>query len=72
MKNKERKIEIEGDTIEDAIKKAMLIFNVSREALIVKVLCEEKKGLFGMAGAKLAKIKVILKNNVENEKIDSA
>jgi hypothetical protein len=30
--------------------------------LIVKVVCEEQKGLFGMEGAKPAKIKVIIKN----------
>ena len=64
--NKEKSVEIEGNTVEDAIKEALKIFGVSREALKVKVVCEEKKGLFGMAGAKLAKIKVTLK---EEQKI---
>jgi len=36
--------------------------NVGRESVDVRVVCEEKKGLFGMAGAKPAKIKVTLKN----------
>ena len=58
-KNK-KTIEVEGSTVEDAIKKALKFFNVSREALSVKVVCEEKRGLFGMAGAKPAKIKVTL------------
>jgi len=54
-------IEVEGRTVEEAIKKAMKIFNVSREAMLIKVVCEEKKGLFGMEGAKPAKVIAILK-----------
>lgn len=61
MTQNKKSIEIEGSTVEDAIKKALKFFNVSREALTVKVVCEEKKGLFGMAGAKPAKIKVTIK-----------
>ena len=56
-----KSLEIEGCTVEDAIKKALEIFKVSRENLSIKVLCEEQKGLFGMEGAKPAKIKVSLK-----------
>lgn len=51
-------LEFEGATIEEAIDKAEKTFNVSRETLSIKVVCEEKRGLFGMRGAKLAKIKV--------------
>lgn len=55
--NVERKsIEVEGRTIEEAIKKAMKIFNAQREAISIKIVCEEKKGLFGMEGAKPAKV----------------
>lgn len=54
-------LEIEGVTVEDAIKRALEIFNVSRDDILVKVVCEEKKGLFGMEGAKPAKIKASLK-----------
>lgn len=61
MNKNKKSIEIEGNTVEDAIKKALKFFNVSREALMVKVVCEEKRGLFGMAGSKPAKIKVTLK-----------
>ncbi len=50
--------EFEGGTIEEAILKAEKSFGVSRETLEIKVVCEEKRGLFGMRGAKLAKIKV--------------
>ena len=61
MKEKIKSLEIEGCTVEDAIKKALGIFKVPRESLSIKVLCEEQKGLFGMEGAKPAKIKVSLK-----------
>jgi spoIIIJ-associated protein len=57
-----RGIEVEGSTVEDAIKKAMDQLNVSRENITVKVVCEEKKGLFGMEGEKPAKIIVMLKH----------
>lgn len=69
MKDKEPKektpksIEVEGSTVEEAIKKALELLNVSREEINVKIVCEEKKGLFGMEGAKPAKIKVSLKEN---------
>lgn len=56
-----KSVEVEGATVEDAIKKALDLLKVSREDILVKVVCEEKKGLFGMEGAKLAKIKVKIK-----------
>ncbi|MCA9408435.1 MAG: Jag N-terminal domain-containing protein [Candidatus Omnitrophica bacterium] len=59
MVNKKVKgIEVEGSTVEEAIQKAMEMLNLSRDEINVKVVCEEKKGLFGMEGAKPAKIKV--------------
>ncbi len=59
---KKKSIEIEGLNVEDAIKKALEVLKVSREDILVKVVCEEKKGLFGMEGAKPAKIRVVVKN----------
>ncbi len=56
-----KSIEIEGKSIEDAIQKAMKALNASRDEIQIKVVCEEKKGLFGMEGAKPAKIKAFLK-----------
>ena len=53
--------EFEGDTVEAAIKKAVKALNVPRETLSIKVVCEEQRGLFGMAGSKSAKIKVAIK-----------
>ena len=60
---KNKSIEVEGNTVEDAIKKALEILKVSKEEIDIKVVCEEQKGLFGMEGAKPAKIKAILKEN---------
>ena len=57
----QKAIEIEGGTVEMAIEKAADFLKVSRDQICVKILCEEKKGLFGMGGAKPAKIKVTLK-----------
>ena len=53
--------EFEGSTVEEAIQKAVAQLQVPKEKMDVKVVCEEKRGLFGMRGAKLAKIKVALK-----------
>ncbi len=61
MKSSPKSIEVEGGTVEEAIKKAAEIFNVSRDEISVKVVCEEKRGLFGMEGEKPAKIWVSLK-----------
>lgn len=55
-------LEFEGRTVEEAIQKALEELGVSRDEIVVKVLSEEKKGLFGMKGAKQAKISVQLKN----------
>jgi spoIIIJ-associated protein len=60
-KRNPKSIEVEGNSVEEAIKKAMELFNVSREDITVKVVSEEKRGLFGMEGAKPAKIKATLK-----------
>ena len=64
--NLPKSIEVEGSTVEEAIKRALEFLNVSREDVTIKIVCEEKKGLFGMEGAKLAKIRVSLKENDNN------
>lgn len=56
-------IEVEGITVEDAIKKALKELKLPREKVKIEVLSEEEKGLFGMAGAKPAKIRVIAEKN---------
>jgi len=59
-------IEVEGRTIEDAIERALKQLNATRDEIVVKVVCEEKKGLFGMEGEKPAKIKAALKKKNNN------
>lgn len=53
-------LEFEGITVEEAIKKALQELKVTREKVKIEVVSEEQKGLFGMAGAKPAKIRVIM------------
>lgn len=60
------KIEVEGNTVEEAIKKALSQLSLPRSKVKIKVLCEEEKGLFGMAGAKPAKIRVSVIKGKEN------
>jgi len=58
---KEKQIfEFEGSTVEQAIKKALKELKLSRDKMKIEVLSEEKKGLFGMPGAKPAKIRVTI------------
>lgn len=57
MKN-EKYVEDEGKTAEEAIEKALQILKVPRKRVRVETLSEEKKGLFGMPGAKPAKVRV--------------
>jgi len=52
-----KSIEVEGNTVEEAIKKALAQLNVPRENVEIKVVAEESRGLFGMGGAKPAKVK---------------
>lgn len=58
-----RSIESEGKTVDEAIRKALKELNAKRENVEIKVLCEEERGLFGMDGAKPARIRVILKKS---------
>jgi len=51
-------IEVEGKTVEEAVKKALRELRLPREKVKIEVLCEEQKGLFGMPGAKPSKVRV--------------
>lgn len=59
-------MEFEGRTIEEAIKKALQALKVPRGRLKIETLSEEKRGLFGMPGAKPAKIKASILKHKEN------
>mgnify|MGYP003394541189 CR=1 FL=1 len=51
-------IEVEGRTVEEAVKNALKELKLPRDKVKIEVLSEEEKGLFGMPGAKPAKVKV--------------
>jgi spoIIIJ-associated protein len=51
-------VESEGRTVEEAIEKALDKLKLSRSQVRIESLSEEKKGLFGMPGAKPAKVRV--------------
>ncbi|MDD4939276.1 MAG: Jag N-terminal domain-containing protein [Candidatus Omnitrophica bacterium] len=51
-------IEIEANTVEEAVKLALKELKVPRSKVKIEVLSDGEKGLFGMPGAKPAKIRV--------------
>ncbi len=53
-----KRIEVEGKTVEEAIKKALQQLQLPRHKVKIEVLSEEAKGLFGMPGAKPAMVRV--------------
>ncbi len=55
-------IEIEGETVEAAIKIALKKLNLPRNQVEIEILSEGEKGLFGMLGVKPAKVRVSAKN----------
>jgi spoIIIJ-associated protein len=55
---KVKSVEAEGKTMEEAIEQALQKLKLPRNRVKIESLTEEKKGLFGMAGAKLAKVRV--------------
>lgn len=54
-------IEVEAVTVEAAIRKALKSLGARKKDVMIEVLNEEHKGLFGMEGADPAKIRVTLK-----------
>ncbi|MBU4251692.1 MAG: Jag N-terminal domain-containing protein [Candidatus Omnitrophica bacterium] len=59
-------VEVEGKTVEEAIEKALQELKLPRNRVKIESLSEEKKGLFGMAGAKPAKVRVSAISGKEN------
>lgn len=59
-------VEVEGKTVEEAIEKALKELKLPRNRVKIESLSEEKKGLFGMAGAKPAKVRVSVIPSKEN------
>ena len=59
MKNEA--IEVEAKSTKEAISIALQKLKAKKEDVEIKILREPHKGLFGMEGAELAKVKAILK-----------
>jgi len=59
-------VEIEGHTVEEAVKKALRELKLPRNKVKIEILSEEEKGLFGMPGAKPAKVRVSIIKGKEN------
>jgi spoIIIJ-associated protein len=59
-------LEVEGKTVEEAIKKALKELKLPRHKVKIEVLSEEQKGLFGMPGARPAKVRVSVIQDKEN------
>lgn len=57
-------VTVDGKTIKEAILKGLAILGVSRSRVSVKILAEESQGLFGMRGARPARVRIALKGNV--------
>ena len=58
-----RQIDVKGATAKEAIEKGLEKLGVSRDKVEVKVLSEENRGLFGMKGARQAKVRITLKDD---------
>ncbi len=56
-----KKVESTGNTVEEAIQEGINELGVARDKVSIKIVCEEQKGLFGMGGAKPAKVIVSVK-----------
>jgi spoIIIJ-associated protein len=56
-----KSIEVEGKSLEEAIKKALAALGLPQDKVDIEILSEEAKGLFGMPGAKPAKIRATAK-----------
>ena len=61
MSKEKMSVEVEGKTVEEAVQKALKDLGLARRRVKIEILSEEKKGLFGMPGAKPAKVRVTLK-----------
>ncbi len=62
MKRRKRSpVEAEAATPQKAISKALKLLEAKRNEVVVQILAEEEKGLFGMRGASQARVRVTRK-----------
>ncbi|MCK9582541.1 MAG: protein jag [Endomicrobiales bacterium] len=64
-----REIEVEGKTVEAAIASGLEKFSLKREQVDIKILSEGSSGLFGLMGAKPARVQLAVKNGVTVKEI---
>jgi len=64
-----REIEVEGKTVEAAIASGLEKFSLKREQVDIKILSEGSSGLFGLMGAKPARVQLSVKNGVTVKEI---
>ena len=53
-----RSVTVEGKTVQEAIEKGLAILGIPRDRAFIRVLSEGNTGLFGMRGAKPAKVRI--------------
>jgi len=63
----QKELEITGKNIEDAIEKGLKELNCSKEDVEIKVLDEGTKGLFGLMGAKPARVLLTVKDRSQEK-----
>ncbi len=59
--------DFEANTVEEAIDAALAELNIPRENIKIQILTEGKKGLFGMQGAKKARIRVTILSKADGK-----
>ena len=57
-----RSVDVEGRTVQEAISKGLAVLGVPRNRATIQILAEESQGLFGMRGAKPAKVRISVKS----------
>ena len=65
----QKELEVTGKNIEDAIEKGLKELNCSKEDVEIKVLDEGTKGLFGLMGAKPARVLLTIKDKNKAKEI---
>lgn len=64
-----RFVEMKAKTVDEAVSKALVELNTTKENVEIEIL-EESKGLFGLLGSKEVKVKVTLVKENESEKAE--
>ena len=60
-----RAIETTGKTVDEAVQAALSSLKLERKDVDIEVISEGSKGLFGLFGAKVAKVKVTAKEEIK-------